>query len=640
MLLSLASFSQDQPKIDSLLTIFNSSAADSNKVKALNGLFAEYRYTNDSIAETYLDRAVAFSSKTTYTKGYAQSLYNKGVHEVEKGNYDSSKVYITRSLAQYKKINDLGGTAYCNMAYGFSEFDQSNFTKALAYFLEAAKFREKGKYSKELSGSYIWVGNVYNNGLSKPEEALLYYKKALEIQIKIGDEANMIYTYNNMGNAYYFLKQYALSLQNHVKALELKQKSGNKRSLSSSYDNIGNVYFDLKDYKQALSYYTKALELRKEFDDKKGISTSYVNIGNLYFMQKNYPLSIDYHTKALDDATAIGNKEAMAEACNSLAANYEAMGNFEKAFDYFKKSERLKDSILNTTFTQQIADMQTKYDVEKKDLLLTKNKAEIEAREQEVFIKNIIIGSVVALSVLVLIVGVLFFRKKQVEQKARLDAELAEQKEIRTKAILEAEEKERRRIAQDLHDGVGQLLSAAKLNLSNLESKLQDQTPEQENAMQNALTLLDDSVKEVRSVSHNMMPNTLIKLGLASAVKEFITKLGNAPTLKVDLEMVGLDSRLDNQVETVLYRVIQEVVNNIIKHANASQISMQLIRHETEVSILIEDNGTGFDTSRIDDFEGIGLKGIKTRVELLNGTVHFDSTLGRGTTVIIDVPII
>ena len=184
-----------------------------------------------------------------------------------------------------------------------------------------------------------------------------------------------------------------------------------------------------------------------------------------------------------------------------------------------------------------MAEMQTKYDVEKKDLELAKNKAEIESNEKQAFIKNIIIASIIALLLLLSIVAILFYRKKQVEQQAKLNAEIAFQKEVRTKAIIEAEEKERRRIAQDLHDGIGQLLSAAKLNLSNLDSNIPNQTVEQKSAMQNALSLVDDSVKEVRAVSHNMMPNTLIKLGLASAVREFITKLGNAPTLKAELEI-------------------------------------------------------------------------------------------------------
>ena len=140
-------------------------------------------------------------------------------------------------------------------------------------------------------------------------------------------------------------------------------------------------------------------------------------------------------------------------------------------------------------------------------------------------------------------------------------------------------------------------------------------------------------------MSHNMMPNTLIKLGLASAIKEFITKIGNVPNLKIDLEIVGLDQRLEENTETTLYRAIQEIVTNIIKHSKANKISIQLIRHDNELSVLIEDNGIGFDTSKINEFEGIGLKNIISRVEFVNGTVNFDSTPGKGTTVVIDVPL-
>ncbi len=221
-----------------------------------------------------------------------------------------------------------------------------------------------------------------------------------------------------------------------------------------------------------------------------------------------------------------------------------------------------------------------------------------------------------------------------------MDKELANQRDIRSKAVIEAEEKERRRIAQDLHDGVGQILSAAKLNLSGLEDKLKLENPEQSLLLSNALELVNDSVKEVRSVSHNMMPNTLIKLGLASAVREFITKIASVPNLRIDLQIVGMEERLENTVETVLYRVIQEVVANIIKHAKANEISMQLIRHDNELTIMIEDNGVGFDKNNITKFEGIGLKNIISRIEFLNGNVDFDSTPGQGTTVVIEIPIV
>ena len=251
--------------------------------------------------------------------------------------------------------------------------------------------------------------------------------------------------------------------------------------------------------------------------------------------------------------------------------------------------------------------------------------------------KNILFISTLSLAILLLTAIFLFYRKKQIQHKAELDAELASQKELRAKSIIEAEEKERIRIATDLHDGVGQLLSAAKLNLSSLENKINLNDASQQTAFQNAISLVDDSVKEVRSVSHNMMPNTLLKLGLASAVKEFVTKIQGTPNLKVNLEIVGLNNRIEQEKETVIYRVIQEVVSNIIKHAKATELTLQIIKHEHELSILIEDNGIGFDTSKINSFEGIGVKNILSRIEFINGAVHFDSVLGRGTTVIIEL---
>ena len=245
----------------------------------------------------------------------------------------------------------------------------------------------------------------------------------------------------------------------------------------------------------------------------------------------------DFYKKAATIFSEIKSYIDLKQVYGEMSVVYEDMKDYHNAMVFHQLYTQYSDSVYTSENAKQMAEMQTKYDVEKKDLELAKNKAELKAKEEQAFIKNIIIISVIGLIILLCIVAFLFYHKKQVEQQAKLDAEIANQKEIRTKSILEAEEKERRRIAQDLHDGVGQLLSAAKLNLSNLESKIKVETEDQKVAMQNALTLVDDSVKEVRAVSHNMMPNTLIKLGLGSAVREFITKLGNAPTLKVDLEI-------------------------------------------------------------------------------------------------------
>ena len=211
------------------------------------------------------------------------------------------------------------------------------------------------------------------------------------------------------------------------------------------------------------------------------------------------------------------------------------------------------------------------------------------------------------------------------------------QQELSTRAVLEAEEKERERIAKDLHDGVGQIMSAAKMNLSSFENEIKFLEPHQKEKFEKIISLVDESCKEVRTVSHNMMPNALLKAGLSAAIREFIDKI-DTKVLKIDLYSEGLNERLESNLETVLYRVIQECVNNVIKHSGANHLDISLIKDKDGISATIEDNGKGFDARESKAFEGLGLKNIRTRIEYLKGTVDFDSTPGKGTLVAIHVP--
>jgi two-component system NarL family sensor kinase len=637
----------------------------------------------------FIDSLIKESTKSSIHDTIKIKLFGDIAWEYMGSDMDKALEFAKKELQYATKAKRDADIAQAESDIGSIYNRKSIFDTALIHYNKALIIREKLKQDVKVAGIYTNIATVLMRQ-SKFQEALEINFKSLKLFEKTGDEIKQAISLGNIGNLYYELEQNKPAEQFYRKSLALARKTNhlmtigndlvnigglkfeygvqqdklvNAKELDSAliyfseaetvlttinatynlaavYNNIGRIYTIKQNHKKALDYYEKSLQAREILEDKYGIGLSYINLGETERLLGNNTKSIDYLIKASDIFLSLKNYLNLKQAYGKLAEAYEIKKDYPSSLKYYQLYANYKDSIYNEDNAKQMAEMQTKYDVEKKDLELLKNKAELEAKEKQAFIKNIIIIGVIGLVILLVIVGVLFYRKKQIEQQAKLDAEIANQKDLRTKAILDAEEKERRRIAQDLHDGVGQLLSAAKLNLSNLDSKITTQTEEQKLAMQNALSLVDDSVKEVRAVSHNMMPNTLIKLGLGSAVREFITKLGNAPTLKVDLEIVGLDTRLDNQVETVLYRVIQEIVNNIIKHANASQISMQLIRHETELNVLIEDNGIGFDTNKLESFDGIGLKGIQTRIEFLNGTVHFDSTLGRGTSVIIDLPLV
>ena len=235
--------------------------------------------------------------------------------------------------------------------------------------------------------------------------------------------------------------------------------------------------------------------------------------------------------------------------------------------------------------------------------------------------------------------GYSFYRRYKLKQEKKLQTEVIKQQDLATKAILQAEENERERIAKDLHDGVGQVMSAAKMNLSAFESEIAFKDETQKLSFEKIISLIDEGCKEVRSVSHQMMPNALLKAGLASAIKEFIDKIDNR-ILKVNLYSEGLNERIDNNIEIVLYRIIQECVNNVIKHSGANQLDISLIKDGDGISVSIEDNGKGFNTKDTTKFEGIGLKNIASRIEFLKGTVEFDSAEGRGTMVSIHVPVV
>jgi signal transduction histidine kinase len=224
--------------------------------------------------------------------------------------------------------------------------------------------------------------------------------------------------------------------------------------------------------------------------------------------------------------------------------------------------------------------------------------------------------------------------KKIRESEQSLLAEQNRQQQIRTEAVLEAEERERVRIARDLHDGIGQMIAAARMSLGKYSSLNNLREPE----INQTMDLLEDSIKEIREVSHNMMPGSLMKFGLPTALKQFVNKINNAAIIQINLQIIGIKDRLDERIETMLYRVIQEIVSNIIRHAEATKVSIELVLHEDELVLVVEDNGKGFDPKNIKS-QGIGLKNIITRVEYLNGSVDFDSSIGKGTSVIVEIPL-
>jgi len=638
------------------------------------------------------DSLIALTGKPGIHDTVKIKLYGDISWELMGSDINKAKEYAQKELDLSAKMDRKSDVAQAQSDLGNIYNRQSVFDTALMHYQEALKIRKELKQTEKVAGIYNNMATVYMRQ-TKFKEALSMNFEALKVFEEIGSLAKQANILSNIAIIYRELNQKQVAetffkrglklakeerlpviegrilvnlaglkfemyendtvqktqidsaLYYYLEAEKIMTGLNDLYNMSVVQNGMGSIYSRKREYDKAIAYFEKALKNRESLGDRYGIALSLLGLGDANYNKKNYDKAIHYFNQCIPILTEVKNYLNLKQAYSKLAKAYHAKKEYGLAFKFFELYDRYKDSVYTGENARQMAEMQTKYETEKKELenkeLKDQNiikELEIEKQTQRHFIKNVVIASVLGLFVLLSLLGYLFYKRKQLQLKAEQDAELARQKEIRTKSIIEAEEKERKRIAQDLHDGVGQILSAAKLNLSALESKVNLEHQDQKDAYKNALDLIDDSVREVREVSHNMMPNTLIKLGLASAIREFITKVGNIPTLKIDLEIVGLDSRINESVETVLYRVIQETVNNILKHAKATHISLQLVRHDTELTVMIEDNGVGFDTEKISEFAGIGLKNIISRIEFLNGTVHFDSIPGRGTNVIIEVP--
>ena len=666
---------QLQHRTDSLISLFKPNTADTSQCLRCCQISTNYRQLNPNEAVNWAKKALEQSKKIGYLKG-EQCAYNSlGMAYYGLSKYTES----INAFEQYKTVcqsmNDSGNIAWAYNNIGNVYIDLPSYSTTLLYYDSALQIRKLLGDSHAIAKSYTNFGYIYKE-LGNYTLALLNLFNALKILENKNDENSLAHTYDFIGAIYAHKKNYAYSIFFSQKALALYVKNTNRNGQAIALNCIGSNYYSMG--KQALGkqYLKQALSIYVELNDSRQLAIISSTLSEIYLNEHQVDSaimlaqqSIAYHKKNdnqrqagdahLKLAMALQAKGNYAQALKQaeiaeqitasngeqsgrvlvydrLSAIHAQLGNYNKAYAYKTKHQLLKDSLLNESTEKSIAEMQTKYETEKKDLELSKQQIAIKGQVAEIAKRRWQLVLLVTLLCACVALSYLIYNRTKLKQKVALDALQLKQQEDKNKAIIQAEERERIRIARELHDGIGQQLSAAKMNLSAFENKLSTQ---QKDSFALVVQLVDDAVKEVRSVSHNMMPNALLRSGLASAVRDFVNKLSISDTLKIDLQIVGLSQRLEATTETVLYRVMQECVSNIIKHAAASQISIQLVQHDAHLNLTIEDNGKGFDVNDLTKFEGIGIKNMTSRVEFLNGTIHFDSTQGRGTTIMIDVPL-
>ncbi|MES2810332.1 MAG: tetratricopeptide repeat protein [Bacteroidota bacterium] len=606
------------------------------KADALIAVGMRHLSAPDSL-NVYADKLLALSRAEHYQTGEGWALKFKGIAENTAGNYQKAIGWYQQGLKVFTDTGNELEQAKAQLNISIAHQRLSEHKQALEHGEKALYLFEKLKDKNGL-GRVLNVIGIASLAQKNNQAARNYFLQYNAYSREVKATAEIANSYNSLGSVYTNLNKLDSAIYFLNSAAAINQTIGNKLALAQNYQNIGIIYQEKKkDYVKALGYHNRAKALYTEVKSPAFLSQSLVNIGQTYKGLLDTVKARAYFRDALVMANQAGEKEVITQAYKSLALLEVQKKDYKKAYENFERSVNTRDSIRGVEAVARMQDLSVKYDTYKKQQQIRELKQQAELHSLQIRERNLylLIGAVVV--VFGVIITAFVANRRKLEERARREQERSEHQELMTRETLNAEERERRRIGHDLHDGVGQLLSAALLNLNSLSDRLKASDEDRDLAGK-SIALVSQSYDEMRSISHQIIPNALLKAGLASAVKEFISMI-DSNRLKVTLEITGLAERLDDdQTETVLYRIIQETVTNVIKHSGANLLTIQLLKDEEGISLTIEDNGKGFDPIKMNDFKGTGLRNIQSRIALLKGTVEFDSKPGQGTLVAIHVP--
>lgn len=548
-----------------------------------------------------------------------------------------SKIYEDSCIRISTKFNDHKSLGEIYKQIGIQLYLKGSYEKAYKYYTNSIASYEKANDSIGIASTYLELANFYKkkNQLAESKQCI---EKALQIGITTKNGIIIANSYNNLGLYFETIYKLDTAIRYYSMALEKYKDISNDNGVSYSLEYIAGIYKTEKKYKLALNYLLESLSYRKKTGNKNAIAISIVNIGELYAVQSNNNEALRYFNQCIELCKEIKYNDLLAYTYFYTSKIYKAKQDYKNAYNYQDSAMIIQELLNEELNSKQLKEIQTKYETENKEKLLKIKDLKIAKQDLKLANNKTIIYTLILLFLGSAFVFYIAYSRYKTKQKNKFHQQLIIEQETKAKAVLEAEENERQRIGKELHDGIGQMLSAVKLNIEGLENNITHNPNTFMHYTNTTKQLLDESVKEVRTISHNLMPTTLLNKGLPEAIENMVDKLKTNSRFEIEYICSGFENkRLNKTIEIVLYRVIQELVQNCIKHSNANKISIQLLWFEKELTIMVEDNGKGFDVKKIiASNNGIGITNIQSRINYINASIHFDSTPGKGSSVIIE----
>ena len=638
----------------------------------LYGVSAMQTYIRGDTVRTYLflDSAQFFATRTSdpvykgyvdYCKGWVSARDTQEVEAVEA--FVSALQHLENTDAYTYQM------AICSELYAiYANWGTSDLQQK--YALLSLDLAHKIKDPISTFDAHMRMGHLYESlhtqapDLVFLDSAAFHYKQALQLFETHDREMNALpsnqaFAAINLANVYLGIGDAESYRQAEVYAqmgLEVANTYDHPQFQAFSYGILSTVARHQKDMAQAKEYLLAALKISKEADalHSQALPEIYQNLAEVCHEQGDDAMALEYYKQYMDLRESLFNTDKL-EMAARLEAQYQQAKQQRDLTQLQLEGERKERRIIEMHAqatereqAMQVLELNQKNQQQQLALVRSENNRknqEIEAIQREISLTARINRTYIVLFSLALILVILLYyayrqRSKTLRHREHLHKlemqQIRQQSEISNlTSMLDGQEQERSRIARDLHDGLGGLLSGTKIELSGIRSGLHDN--QTTGKLDRSLKQLDDAVDELRRVAHNLMPELLLKYGLREAIREYCIRM-SSNKLEVSSEILIDVDRLDTTRQVMVYRIIQELVNNAMKHAQAKHILIQLAQNEKQIQLIVEDDGQGFDVDRLDARKSAGIHTVRSRLDYLKGNLQLHSQPGMGTTVEVEFP--
>ena len=635
ILLSTVFVSAQKQMIDSLTKELTKNLADTSRALNLMRLAVAYEGVDTAKSAHFYKEAIAFGrkKKLTYLSGriyYNQALLFKAGSRYAEGekSLDSAMYLLTHATApdvQFRIAQVYTEKSTLARYSGDYKKASSELLKAIDIFTKLEKYRS-------LLIAYINLASIYKE-MNEFEIEAKYAKKAIDVARKTGKPEDFFITYSNVA--------IALNMMNEYKSADMYIDSATKNySDKYMFDRLvtfhliaGLIDMNLKKMRSAENHFQECYKISEKNKFVFGMSQSRLQLSRVLTLEKKFSEAEPLLLSVYNDTKKTNEPSEMLVVLDYLSRFYEESGNYKPALSYYKEFKELTDSVSSSQNKEYLSGLEVKYDIATKENLLMSQKAQLLKRRNFAYLLS---GFLITALLTVVFLIINFKHKQKIQQQRINDLEKEKQLEA-AEAVVKGEEQERSRLAKDLHDGLGGMLSGIKHSFTTMKGNL-IMTPDNVQAFERSMDMLDSSIREMRRVAHNMMPEALVRFGLDTALKDFCNDINQSGALKVNYQSIGMEGiTIEPTTAITLYRIVQELLNNSMKHAQAHSAIVQVTNSNGLLSVTVEDDGKGFDTSILKTNKGIGWTNIQNRVDFLKGKLDIRSKEGEGTSVQIEL---